>query len=111
MKTSELTDAALDWAVARARGLRPSLFIFQQTGFLAKEHHYSTNPTYGHPILEQERLDLSHLGDGTYAASKYIHKFHARAYEQMGPTMLIAGLRCFVESELGDEVDIPKELM
>lgn len=28
-----------------------------------------------------------------------------------GPTRLIAGLRCLVRSKLGDEVDIPKELL
>ena len=28
-----------------------------------------------------------------------------------GPTPLIAAMRCFVASKLGDEVDIPKELL
>lgn len=42
IKTSELIGPALDWAVARALGKRPSLFIFKQTGALAKEHNYST---------------------------------------------------------------------
>jgi hypothetical protein len=27
-----------------------------------------------------------------------------------GPTSLIAAMRCFVASRLGDEVDVPKEL-
>ena len=37
MKPSELTGTHLDWAVARSLGRRPSLFIFWQTGALAKE--------------------------------------------------------------------------
>jgi hypothetical protein len=28
-----------------------------------------------------------------------------------GPTPLIAAMRCFVASKLGDEVDVPKELL
>jgi hypothetical protein len=28
-----------------------------------------------------------------------------------GPTPLIAAMRCFVASRLGDEVDIPEELL
>ncbi len=29
----------------------------------------------------------------------------------MGPTPLIAAMRCYVASKLGDEVDIPEELL
>jgi hypothetical protein len=32
-------------------------------------------------------------------------------FECYGKTPLIAAMRCFVASKLGDEVDIPKELL
>jgi hypothetical protein len=31
-------------------------------------------------------------------------------YQEHGPTPLIAAMRCFVASKLGDEIEIPKEL-
>jgi hypothetical protein len=33
-----------------------------------------------------------------------------QAAEGEGPTPLIAAMRCYVQSRLGDEVDVPKEL-
>jgi hypothetical protein len=33
------------------------------------------------------------------------------AYKQQGPTPLIAAMRCYVASKLGDEVEIPEELI
>jgi len=32
------------------------------------------------------------------------------AFEQDGPTPLIAAMRCYVASKLGEEVDVPEEL-
>jgi hypothetical protein len=31
-------------------------------------------------------------------------------YVEYGPTPLIAAMRCYVASKLGDEIDLPKEL-
>jgi hypothetical protein len=39
---------------------------------------------------------------------RYTHKEPCSAY---GPTPLIAAMRCYVASKLGDEVDVPEELM
>jgi len=32
-------------------------------------------------------------------------------YEQRGPAPLIAAMRCYVASKLGNEIDIPEELI
>lgn len=65
---------------------------------------YSTSWSQGGPIIEQEGMTLMYqYGDGYDA---YKHTGH----KQRGPTPLIAAMRCYVASKLGDEVDIPEEL-
>jgi hypothetical protein len=96
MKTSELTGAALDWAVAKAIGEYKPVAV----------PHYSTDWAQGGPIIEKEgiRLHRSHTGDWWAGAESEPHK------PISGPTPLIAAMRCYVASKLGDEVDVPEEL-
>ena len=95
IKTSELTGAALDWAVSAARGD-------------SDIHPYSSSWEDGGPIIERECIDtlcLTESDDGWHA-SKYTHNKKADAF---GPTPLIAAMRCYCASKLGDEVEVPKE--
>lgn len=93
MKTSELTGAALDWAVAKCEAL-----TYPQR--LAK---YSTSWAQGGPIIEREGISITQFG-GTWKANTVYQS------AVIGPTPLIAAMRCYVASKLGDEVDVPKEL-
>ena len=110
MKTSELTGAQLDWAVAQCEGKRPSLFIFQQTGKLAPEHNYSTNWAQGGPIIEREHINT--CSGYQWEASKDFDAIggDSDTAVEYGPTTLIAAMRCYVASNLGDEIEIPEEL-
>ena len=112
-KTSDLTGPALDWAVARALGLRPSMFIVQQTGDLAREHRYSRDWSQGGPIIEREGISIIPFDDTRWEArcAVAVQRTPARFVERRGPTPLIAAIRCYVASHLGDEVDIPEELL
>jgi hypothetical protein len=117
MKTSELTGAALDWAVAKCEGLigGDSLDI----GFI-KEGGYtpSTNWSLGGPIIEREGIELlCNTSAPQAAAYKNANpdwfaclKFK-RADHWHGTTPLSAAMRCYVASKLGDNSDIPKELL
>lgn len=70
----------------------------------------SANWSQGGPIIEREKIDVEHdtaNGDGWVST---IHMRDEYAY-QCGPTPLIAAMRCFVASRLGDEVDVPEELL
>jgi hypothetical protein len=102
MKTSELTGAALDWAVHVA--LHGSC-----EGHA--EHEYSTDWAQGGPIIEREGIGLDQ-----YANYPQWQAFTPAPEQQSGqavcngPTPLIAAMRCYVASKLGDEIDIPKEL-
>jgi hypothetical protein len=96
MKTNELTGKALNWAVGKAEGL---------DGWLAPVN-YCGKWEHGGPIIEREKIATWSLDSITWAA-----RDHALAsHEQQGPTPLIAAMRCYVASKLGDDVDVPKEL-
>jgi len=47
-------------------------------------------------------------GDDGWQADKYLHTEQVIGF---GHTPLVAAMRCFVASHLGDEVEIPDELV
>lgn len=107
IKTSELTGAALDWAVA--------IVVYGgekhiPAGFPA----YSESWGQGGPIIERKGIGLLKV------ANRLPHQqWDAGETDELpdtlwsvvsGPTPLIAAMRCYVASELGDEVEIPEDL-
>ena len=97
MKTSELQGAALDWAVEKANG---GDHTYNPRG-------YSMDWAFGGPIIEREITRVENLGDGRWAAYK---NSKDETHRLTGPTPLIAAMRCYVASKIGDEVEIPEEL-
>lgn len=108
VKTSDLEGAALDWAVAQANGERPSTFIFAKTGKLAAKHNYSTDWSQGGPIIERELLAVYHMPGGVGGMWR---AERPHAFMSSGPTPLIAAMRCYVASKMGDKVDVPATLV
>lgn len=112
MKTSELTGAALDWAVAKCEKQVPSKttgepFLYEHRLYL-QDFIPSTDWAHGGPIIERERLTVGYAdiegGFWTARTPDYPPKYIK------GPTSLIAAMRCYVASKLGDEVEMPEEL-
>lgn len=126
VETEKLTGAALDWAVSIATGLKPGdlyinngggkqyIYIFRKTrdedGNLTG--HYMTGPDLlfsskweaAGPLIERERISLLYLYDKWGAGNR-------EETNQYGSTPLIAAMRCYVASKLGDKVEIPNKLM
>jgi hypothetical protein len=99
MKTSEMTGAALNWAVQIAEGyVQPDPIDFARNCFKP-----STDWSQGGPIIERERLLLRPCGLSWECSMGGDNWFK-------GLTPLIAAMRCYVASKLGDEVEIPKGL-
>lgn len=107
IKVSELTGAALDWAVAKCEGLRTYIEVVE--GFKP-----STDWSQGGPIIEREKIEWQWL-----PAADKAHQYGARkpslgglnrTFCMDGPTVLIAAMRCYVASKLGDEIELPEEL-
>lgn len=125
IKTSELTRAALNWAVATAEGWQQAHVNGNPaTGFLFKRAepvtklsalNFSTDWSQGGPITEREKMDcnapVQNVPYWTYFyCTPQVGSCARQMHRQTGPTPLIAAMRCFVSSRLGDEVDIPEEL-
>jgi hypothetical protein len=119
IKTSDLIDLALDWAVSQCVGI-----VWEQGDLDAGHYGPGFKPSTvwgdGGPIIEREGIfpsltDIERHDDGQVT---FDQKFRARTPAQYldhdegmyGPTPLIAAMRCFVASRLGDEVEVPDEL-
>lgn len=98
MKTSELTGNALDWAVAKCEDDKT------KGAWAFSRFKPSTDWAQGGAIIERERIELRGDGDGGWIACDGLNP------EQDGETPLIAAMRCYVASKLGDEVRLPEEL-
>jgi hypothetical protein len=124
VKTSTLKDRALDWAVARCEGWKPT----EVNGVLMLKHchpdsahtphcyvedfGYSTDWAQGGPIIERIKGFLFKQGlesnrEGQCQAE--IHNYDGD-WIAFGPTPLIAAMRCHVASHYGEEVEVPDEL-
>jgi hypothetical protein len=133
IKTAELTGAALDWAVAKIE--HPDLLWGSGIGIHHASHQIviphlpepqcywspSTNWAQGGPIIERTINKLFRNVGGTWTAIiKRRDPYYSPTYDAdigmdtliscAGPTPLIAAMRCYVASVLGDTVDIPEEL-
>lgn len=116
IKTSELTGPALDWAVASIDKAGISSFDTDKGTLLntaGNQYSPSTSWAQGGPIIERCQLEISHDYNDDWVAA-YSHPYLSdpvKAYfKQHGPTPLIAAMRCYVASKLGEEVDVPDEL-
>jgi|688.fasta_scaffold564162_3 hypothetical protein len=107
MKTSELTGAALDWAVARCERLKGNVIEAVRVGELSP----STQWHWGGPIIEREKISIMEECNGTWMGSiGGCTDLDMPLWQEHGPTPLIAAMRCYVASKLGAEIEIPKEL-
>jgi hypothetical protein len=96
MKTSELSGVQLDWAVAKAEG-------YPDEDILVDYLNYSADWRLGGSIIEREKIALFLNGNDEWAATDGIKN-------SVGDTPLIAAMRCYVASKLGDEIDLPVEM-
>ena len=113
MKVVDAIGAQLDWMVAKCEGVNLETFTLyyhptelddlDHHGF--PEFHYSTVWAQGGPIIEREGISIYRMTTDWSAA------YNPSGAAQDGPTPLIAAMRCYVASKLGNEVDVPKELL
>jgi hypothetical protein len=107
MKINELTGAALDWAVAKIEFPDPDYedadrFVYVHGD---DEFHFtpSTNWAQGGPIIESNLITIFRHDEEWFAHSQLStpEDFH-------GDTPLVAAMRCYVASKMGDTIDIPE---
>jgi hypothetical protein len=103
IKTSELTGAALDRAVHEALGAE-SL----KCGNTAPK--YSADWSQAGPIIEREHICTTVEHSGVWIAYSMWNYADEKRFMCSGLTPLIAAMRCYVASKLGDEIELPEEL-
>ena len=125
VETSKLIDHALDWAAAKCEGAKAApiksggpVHLFLKIGFSPLPYCPSTNWAQGGPIIERESIDTftekkSYPDSWLASVARYQNakKLVGWRIHQYGPTPLIAAMRCYVASKLGDTVQIPRELV
>jgi hypothetical protein len=112
IKTTELTGAALNWAVAKCEGM---LWLYQDLSLPCPGTEYSTDLSQGGPIIKREGIQWISNGRADKAGKPYrwlaTKNFSDPLGNFYGPTPLVAAMRCFVAGKLGNEVEIPEELI
>jgi hypothetical protein len=124
IKTPELTGTALDWAVAKCEydnrryNYGSPCFDIKTKRVYETEGLKQIGVTFapsadwkqGGPIIEREKIGVAPEClpcSGWVADTKIINE---RTHRH-GPTPLIAAMRCYVASKLGDTVSVPVELL
>ena len=129
VRVSEATNIQLNWMVAKAQGIE---VIYHDDGITrcvmrkvargqyAGRFNPTTDWSQGGPIIET-KIDClrkrSKAEEASLAHPNPNFKFKAEIFADIdgyfcafGPTPLIAAMRCYVASRLGEEVEVPEEL-
>ena len=113
MKTQDLIGPALDWAVGDiefkrliAEGAHVKQWVLDQHNEGSRTDPYSTGWLFGGEIIEREGISTMFHGHDHWTAANLKGTVSAE-----GPTLLIAAMRCFVASKLGDVVTVPEALL
>lgn len=112
IKTQDLIGPTLDWAVARCEGVdyAPRAGV-DGIGIEFEATNFSTDWSQGGPIIEREVISVmpraGHRPLGVQWAGERSGRPTSEQFLMFGPTPLIAAMRCYVASKLGDEVDVP----
>jgi hypothetical protein len=113
IKVSEVTPVQLNWLVALCEG---EYFIAESgvngIGMEFEATDYTANWAQGGAIIDRERIGVwpSDCIEGMWAAQSDYKVYPERLSPYYGVTPLIAAMRCYVASKLGDEIELPKEL-
>lgn len=129
IKVSEATPVQLDWLVAKCKGTEIDCFVagnlwVWETDPLTGERERAVlfrptrNWAQGGPIKEKHEIcsGYKHQLDTDYVpqidpATRCWARTTAGGHLTYGPTELIATMRCYLTSKLGDEAEVPEELV
>lgn len=121
IKTADLSGDNLEWAVALCESY---IFHGRVDAHLYYVHAhnkgglftpaFSSDWALGGPIVERERINFEQIpsDEVDWKAWMYpINEWNTFSGIQYGPTQLVAAMRCYVQSKLGDEIEIPDEII
>lgn len=124
LRTEELTGAALDWAVAqceydnRRYNYGSPCFspttkrVYETKGLQEIGVNFAPSEEWkqGGPIIEREKVSIQWAMGCWAAVPDRTNYSNCDAPYFYGPTPLIAAMRCYVASKMGDTIEVPEEL-
>jgi hypothetical protein len=120
IKVSEATNAQLDWLVyeCEKRAGRTDVYMRwfgdgrKDAPWCNGPFHPSTDWAQGGPIIEREHISTTFQGIiyGEHWWASLGDPTDEETMGYTGPTPLIAAMRCYVASKLGETVEVPEEL-
>lgn len=125
VKVSEAEGKVLDALVAQVQGytnLRRNVHRFDNSWIMnppprsgygqvrLKDLDYSTDWSIGGPVIQTERIDILNRLHKPWLCEAEVLVAPATRVKGRGPTPLIAAMRCYVISKLGEEVEVPDAL-
>lgn len=126
MKTANLKGAALSWAVAKCEGLEEGNYMKEldiqkdvdERGMgivVPSDREYlwlksSPDWTRGGRLIEREKISLTVDSSGLWIAFNEYNYAEEKRFMQCDKSPLIAAMRCYVASKLGDDIEIPETL-
>jgi len=116
--TRKLARPALNWAVAQADKLEHTNIIGKTIRYYPSWagdgiwRHYDPAQDWaqGGPISEREGISSAKKHDGWWVACIYDINDEPH-HHMLSHNRLEAEMRCYVASKLGDEVEVPEELL
>lgn len=120
VKVSNATQLQINWMVAKCQGLEMKAW---PTYVRLNRVDYTTNWALSGPIIEREgplvresavvSPAIAHLVTPDKKWFSYAKNSHdgSAPHCYYGETFLIAAMRCYVASQLGDEVEVPEEIL
>lgn len=120
IKVSEASGIVLDWMVAKCEGYTPinhsrlaTVMVERRNarGVMQPEHitslRFSADWAQGGPIIEREKIATNFsVKRNCWFAENFME-----TDAESGTTPLEAAMRCYVASKLGEEVEVPNELI
>jgi len=111
VKVSKATGPVLDWMVAKCEGASDDTLESYIDGLReAGDGDYSTDWAQGGPIKTNNRISTQKKHDGWWLACIYDLN-DEMTFVQLDHNELIAAMRCYVASKLGDEVEVLEGLL
>lgn len=121
VNVSELTGAALNWAVAkclyhgkaspfRIEVIRGGVYRVPVTSHASGGWFRLSWEVCG-PIIEREKIKIDPVYGDVWVATLDHRPAYTEHANDEGPNPLIAAMRCYVASKLGETVEIPNELV
>lgn len=115
IKVSTAERVTLDWMVAKAEGkngvlhddgITRCIVIAAPSGVYKGTFKPTENWNQGGPIIERERISIRQ-----WINVPIVHAYMPEGeWSSDGQSPLIAAMRCYVVSKLGEEVEVPDDL-